>query len=60
MNHKFAFGQSVIVDGNRDMSMRVTGFCYRTGGVEIELSYFLNGTITTIWVADWRVSDVVS
>jgi hypothetical protein len=54
----YAFGERVHIDGDRDLVAVVTGFCWRKQAHEVEVSWFCNGDLKTVWVADWRLSRV--
>lgn len=54
----FPRGATVIVDGDRSLTARVTGHLWRHAGAQLELSWFANGVQQQVWVDDDRCSRV--
>ena len=56
--HRFAFGQKLVCDGDRDHLMVVTGVAYYPeGAVEFQCSYWINGDFKSLWLPAWRLSE---
>jgi hypothetical protein len=52
----FGLGDTVIVDGDGSLHMRVTALCWRATMPEVEVSWMHNGSMNSSWVPPWRLS----
>lgn len=52
---RFQIGDSVSIDGDKDLRATVIGVLFRAGHVEFEVSWLFNGEIRSAWVASFRL-----
>ena len=53
---KYDLTQKVHVDGDKSITMVVTGFLVRAHQMQFEVSWFHNGTSQSAWVDEFRMS----
>jgi hypothetical protein len=53
---RFALGDKVVADGEKDLVMRVTAMTFRSNVALVECSYFANSDSKVVWVEEWRLS----
>ena len=54
----FKFWDSVVVDAYDDVTFKVVGIAFYPSAIHLQLSYFVNGALTEIWVDSGRCHKV--
>lgn len=52
---RLSLGENVIIDGDKSLVVRVTGFLWRST-CQVEISWVHCGSIHTTWIEEWRLS----
>jgi hypothetical protein len=52
---RFSLGEAVIIDNDKSLVCRVTGFLWRSH-CQIEVSWVHCGALYTQWIEEWRLS----
>lgn len=52
---EFAYGDKVILDGDKDIVAQVLSIQFRGKNVLVHVSWFSNGHMVEPWVEDWRL-----
>ena len=51
---RFVFGDKVRIDAGTVFGL-VTGFCFYPHGVQVQVSWWNNGSLVEQWLGEWRL-----